>query len=150
MNSKTKKILYIVAGCIAAVFLGYAGYLQIRLYIIYNKVSTVDEALNEVSKVNQQSPPLVSDSTSNTEVNDIMNSADSGEFGYGSDNTDQSNNELSSVTINGIDYIGDAATGIYYSEEGYMYDDYAQSVNVNGVNIAVTPDMITYNGNLQQ
>jgi hypothetical protein len=139
MTGTQKKILFYSIATVVGGILAYISYVQIRLIIIYNKISTPQDTTELIDSEDTGAIQMVA-SSSDSDVNSIMNAADN-QYQYdgasGSDNID-------AAQISGILYTGDSATGIYTSSDGFIYDDNTDIVTVNGVATYADPSTVIF------
>lgn len=121
MDATVKKTLYIGLGTVTAAIIGAFAYYEIRLWLIYSKVSTVDQA---DALLQQPNTLLVDISDPPLDV-----STDDTQYQYNSDGADW----LDAVEINGDVYTGDSNTQIYTDYQGNVYNGNANTITyVNG------------------
>lgn len=124
----------IVVSAIAAAFIG----IQIRLWLIYKKVSTVDEASALLDSpmpvaLTLPDPSLSADMAAAAAADDDGSTT----IGTGDD--------LDAVIINGDTYTGDSNTQIYNDTQGNQYDGNADTITyVNGDVQSIDPSTVEY------
>lgn len=101
---KAFKIGIIIVG---SAIVASALYYYIRLSLLYKKISTVEEATQDIQTQN-----AIVFSTNESQINESIEAAANDQtYEY-----DGESDWLDAVMINGNIYIGDANSGIYYSE----------------------------------
>ncbi len=133
MEKSVKRTLYwgigIVVGFAAAAFIYY----EVRLQLIYMKMSSIDEA-NAI----MQNPNLTIVAVSDP-VLDV--STDDSTYQYNNNGADQ----LDGVTVNGVVFTGDATTAIYVDSNGFVYDGNQDTITDTSGNASyVDPSAVVY------
>lgn len=133
---KTLKICACIVGGTALV--GVAA-VYIRLWIIYRRVSTIDQATQLINSPNTITLTLP-DASLLTDMTAAAAAADDGNTTIGT-----STDDIDAVQIAGIIYTGDADTAIYTDTSGDTYDGNMDTItDPSGDVTHIDPDSVTY------
>lgn len=138
MDISVKKYFKVGGIIIGSVALISILWYEIRLYLIYDNVSTIDEAIADM-----QSPNMIFIELNNSSISDVAvaGGSDTGQYQYSNDGSDN----IDAVQFNGNVYTGDASTGTYYGVDGSTYNSNSDILTLSdGSIVSIDPDTVTY------